>query len=700
MNHKNTISHQSALFAWFISRKATLALPLALAIFTGLWPYSSTLAQDTTKTLALQRKSASESTPEYKRRWGKLTFRDRELIGKPQVALALSGGGARGLAHIGVLRAFEEANIEIVAIAGTSMGGIVGGLYAAGITTDKIEALADNVSFRSLFSNSPRRQSLYLTQRENIDKALLSLRFDNGKPLIPTGLSSAQHLTEILSLLTLRQNYAAGADFTKLSIPFTTVATDISTGEAVVLNHGNLADAIRATMAFPLAISAVEIDGRLLMDGGMLEPVPVELAQALIVDGADVKVVAVNATKPLLPKGAIKDPFDMATQVTTIMSMRELNEELAQADYVITPRSGNSNGTDFSHISDFIDPGYHNAQLTTKELLQDHNQKLIAKNLVVHSFTITGAESNCAELIDSLEALRGNLVSQERLDNIFQTRWNQNDLVQLEIESTTLLPSDSLKTDPLEKKNIHLQISLTPQPDMAEIRVQVEDNLAKRQDAAEDFLLRRITSLGTIQLDSIANWTVDHHRNSGADLCAVRVCLYIPETNTIYLRIDEAKGNNLTIKGTSRTRPSFVLDRIGGFATGVPFTIESARRAYRDIYGSGLFERVSIAVIPTENGADVDVVVHEKKTLQLQLGYHWDDEYHSEGYLNALESNILGIGLEGSAMARFADRRQRFSLGLRTDRIFRTHVAFNLKGYSEKVDRRVLAPDGMEIGFR
>jgi NTE family protein len=674
-----------------ISRRLALQFCLRTLFVSSLLVTNlpcSSQAQDTTNTPALQR-GGEEST--YARRWDKLTTRERESTGKPQVTLALSGGGARGLAHIGVIRAFEEAEIEIVSIAGTSMGGIVGGLYAAGITPDEIEELARKIDFRLLFSNSPRRQSLFLTQRESIDRALFSVRFDNGKPSLPTGFSSAQRLTELLSLLTLRQNYAAGADFTKLSIPFTTVATDISTGEAVILDRGNLADAIRATMAFPLAISPVEIDGRLLMDGGMVEPVPVELARRLI--GADkaIKIVAVNTTKRLLPKGGIKDPFDMATQVTTIMSLRELHEELDLADYVITPKVGSGKGADFGNIEDFVSAGYHEALTTTHELLREHQRKVSAKSIVVNRFVVEGVTG----LDEALNSLRGKPVTIKRLDEIFQRRWNLGNMVRLDIKSSRVGKPDSL-----QPTLIHMSVTGTPQPEPSEVTVEVENNFGQRQNAVEELLRQSILALGTVQLDSVAEWAVQDYRKRGIDLCAVRVCIYAPETKTVYLRVDEARSNELTIKGTSRTRPSFVRDRIGSFVRGEPFTVEIARRAYRDIYGSGLFERVSIDVIPTEEGADVEVLVHERNTMQLQLGYHWDDEYHSEGFVKGLESNILGIGMEGSILARFADRRQRFSAGLRTDRIFRTHVAFNLDVYASKLDRRLMTSGGAEIGFR
>ena len=208
------------------------------------------------------------------------------------ILLALSGGGARGLASIGLLQAFEEKNIKVAAITGTSMGGIVGGLYACGHSPEELKKIIQAIDFTTLFTNTPARSSMFLTQRQERDRHLVSLRFDGLRPHIPQGLTAGQRLTSLLTSLTAKANYRANGDFTRLPIPFKTITTDIVHGRMEVMSSGSLPDAMRATMAFPLAFTGVERNGMILMDGGMVAPIPVEQVKAMC-DSVSL-VVAVN----------------------------------------------------------------------------------------------------------------------------------------------------------------------------------------------------------------------------------------------------------------------------------------------------------------------------------------------------------------------------------------------------------------------
>ena len=281
-------------------------------------------------------------------------FRPKAKFFPNKIGLALSGGGARGIAQIGVLKAFEEIGIDIAYIAGTSMGSIIGGLYASGYSAAEIEEVIAQIDFTSLFSDSPKRSSLLLSQKEERDKYLFSIRFDGFKPYIPRALTTGQRLTTYLTDLTIRANYRCGGDYDRLPIPYRAVATDIGAGEVVPINHGNLAEAMRASMGFPLAFTAVELEGRQLMDGGILNPIPVEVCREM---GADF-VVAVNTVSSLLPVDRINDPVDIANQITTIMSQDALARQLAEANFIITPRLHDLESFDFKMHDTLIALGY------------------------------------------------------------------------------------------------------------------------------------------------------------------------------------------------------------------------------------------------------------------------------------------------------------------------------------------------------
>lgn len=215
--------------------------------------------------------------------------------GRPRVGLVLSGGGTRGLAHIGVLRVLEEYRVPVDCIAGTSMGAVMGGL-----SPDEIERIALQLDWRDLFTDRPPRKDLTFRQKKDAERYLLpfELGLRKGRLRLPRGLIAGQKLGFLMQSATIR---AAGVqDFRKLPVPFHAVAADIETGEMVVLDRGSLPDAMRASMAVPGIFSPVEIDRRLLVDGGIVRNVPVDVARAM---GADV-VIVVDVGTALLKRAA------------------------------------------------------------------------------------------------------------------------------------------------------------------------------------------------------------------------------------------------------------------------------------------------------------------------------------------------------------------------------------------------------------
>ncbi|MFQ5607195.1 MAG: BamA/TamA family outer membrane protein, partial [Candidatus Zixiibacteriota bacterium] len=179
----------------------------------------------------------------------------------------------------------------------------------------------------------------------------------------------------------------------------------------------------------------------------------------------------------------------------------------------------------------------------------------------------------------------------------------------------------------------------------------------------------------------------------------VKRCEYDFASGTVTVEVDEGRAWHLQTTGLKRTRPSFVRDRVH-FSPGQKYSVRAAEDTYRDLYGSGLFKRVAVNFSPSDSGATVHVAVEEQNSLLLKLGYRWDDEYHSEGFAEALENNMFGIGVVAFGRARIAERRKRYSAGMKTDRFFRTYVAFDLQAYGAKYDRRLFLPDGTERGLR
>ncbi|HKZ21920.1 MAG TPA: patatin-like phospholipase family protein, partial [candidate division Zixibacteria bacterium] len=285
---------------------------------------------------------------------------------KKKIGLALSGGGARGLAQIGILKVLERENIPVDYIAGTSIGGIVGGLYAAGFKAAELEKIALENNWTELLRDTPSRLSLLFSQREESQGILFQFRFDGLKPYIPQALTGAQKFTNFLSQLTLEANYQAQLDFDNLKIPFRSVCTDLVTGEKVVLDSGDLAWAMRATMAAPLAFTPVEWEGKLLVDGGLIDPIPVDVVKQM---GADI-VIAVNTSSVLADKEQILTPLDIAAQSTTVMTLEKKQQSLSRADAVIFPQLKNFTTTDFDKVKLLIELGEKEAEKHLPQLRQ------------------------------------------------------------------------------------------------------------------------------------------------------------------------------------------------------------------------------------------------------------------------------------------------------------------------------------------
>jgi len=269
---------------------------------------------------------------------------------RPRIGLALGGGGARGIAHVGVLKYLEAHQIPIDCIAGTSMGAIVGGLYAAGMTPEEIERELENMDWADMFSDTPayRDLSFRRKQDESADLFKLELGFRNGRFMMPGGLITGQKVRFKLQTLTL---HAEGTQsFDDLLVPFRAVATDIETGEIVILSGGNLAEAIHASFAIPGLIDPVNINGQLLVDGGLASNVPAQTVRDM---GADI-VIAVNVGADLADRTRLNSFAMVTKQVVDLMLHANVAESLREADVVITPDLTDFNSADFDKAAEII----------------------------------------------------------------------------------------------------------------------------------------------------------------------------------------------------------------------------------------------------------------------------------------------------------------------------------------------------------
>jgi NTE family protein len=275
---------------------------------------------------------------------------------RPRVGLVLGGGGARGAAHIGVLRELERMRVPIDAIAGTSMGAIVGGLYASGMSVDELETLVAEMDWADAMSDEPDRSDLRFRRKQDARNfpVALDIGLERGRFKLPLGVVQGQKLDLILRNLTLP--VSGISSFDDLTIPFRAIASDIETGEMYVMHSGDLATAIRASMSVPGVLAPVSLDGHLLVDGGLVGNLPVDVVRDM---GVDV-VIAVDVEFPLYALDELQSAITVSEQMLTILIRKETRrqiEKLGDRDVLIRPQLGTFGSASFGAILDVIEPG-------------------------------------------------------------------------------------------------------------------------------------------------------------------------------------------------------------------------------------------------------------------------------------------------------------------------------------------------------
>ena len=324
---------------------------------------------------------------------------------RPKIGLALSGGGAKGFAHVGVIKVLEEIGLPIDFITGTSMGSIIGGLYAIGYTVDDLEKLVSSTDWEDMFSDHVRRQDLAIESKGQDGRYMLSLPLKGFAPGLPAGLIAGQKISKLFSRLTLP--YHGVSDFTQFPIPFACVATDIVTGKVVVLDHGFLPEAMRASMSIPSVFTPVEIDDILLVDGMLVRNFPVEEVRAL---GADI-VIGVDVGAGLQKREDLTSLGAILGQAMSFLDAESTKKQRNLCDVLIVPDIEGLSPADFTKAPEIIARGEAAARAVLPQLqaladsLQGTSQshtdfsQIDVDAIVLHEIKFNGLQSVESELL-------------------------------------------------------------------------------------------------------------------------------------------------------------------------------------------------------------------------------------------------------------------------------------------------------------
>lgn len=336
----------------------------------------------------------------------------------PKIGLALSGGGAKGIAHIGVLKVLEEIGIIPDYITGVSMGSIVGGLYACGYSADSIEKIFLAQDWNQMLSDKIFESDIFFDEKKNFRNELMEFSFKNKKIIPPGGLVQGQHITEMMNYFTFP--FAHIQNFDSLPIPYLTIATNIETCKPILIKSGNLSEAMRASMAVPLAFAPVEIDSLLFVDGGMTRNFAVEELKKM---GADI-IIGCYTGRNLYKKNKLKSATNIAAQIASFSGYYDAKNQLYLIDVLIEPEFGKLNAADFTKTKEMVQIGYEETlkhKDTLKKIIKKRKPKKLKKveqlkNVVIDSIKIIGNKNISEKQILAHIALKsGDIVNQDLL---------------------------------------------------------------------------------------------------------------------------------------------------------------------------------------------------------------------------------------------------------------------------------------------
>ena len=612
-------------------------------------------------------------------------------VKRPKVGVVLSGGGARGIASIGVLKVLEEADIPIDFIAGTSIGSILGALYASGYSIEQLHAMVDTTNWDDVlsFSDEARRSDLFLDQKVAADRSILTVRFQGLEPVLPQSLSTGQRLMNYLNLLVLQGIYHPNPSFDDLRIPFRAVTTDLVSGKSVILDRGDLTEALRASASVPLLFSPVARDSARLTDGGLVSNIPVDAALKW---GADI-VIAVDVTSPLRPLSRLNAPWEIADQILGITMQLSNQQQLAKASVVIQPHLSGHLSDDFTNLDFLIVRGEIAAKLavdTIRSLLQrkEENEagngstQAVFKNAHL-SFDALNLDQQW--LAPVMNLAREHEIPERKLRALVEMIYESGEFEDVRVDADTDAGSTSL------------QLVTVPTPVVRSIEIAGTKlvGLDTLNAVFEPLLGHRLNFHKSRKaLESV----LSIYRDRGYSLARIRDAVLDRASGKAYVRIDEGVVYRRDIKGTTKTK-DYVIWRELPWNEGDVFQVRKIGTSISNLYGTNLFEQVSIGTL--QEGAQdenqvVTIKVRERSTELIRLGLRIDNERSVQPSVDIRDENLGGIGAELGFHTLVGSRNRSYLGEFTSRRIFNSYLTFGLKGYYTLYDVNVYGEEPLK----
>ncbi len=586
----------------------------------------------------------------------------------PRLGLALAGGGAKAAASIGVLKVLQDEGIPISAIAGTSMGAGVGGFYAAGYHPEEIAQIFASNDWNDIFRDTPVRAFQTQEQKEAGSRYLLEFIFQDGRLSPPTGLSAGQKLTNLLAAKTLAASFEADLDFNRLPIPFRAVATDLETGEPVVLGHGLLHEAIRASAAIPVMFQPVEFQGHLLVDGGLVNNLPVDVVRSL---GVDI-VIAVDASSKLEKRDRLQSLLDILSQSVSLPVRRETERQAARADLVITPDTSAYSFTDFPNIPAIMRTGEDAARVALpriRELMRRRGKETEDARLRITSLTIRGNDR----------------ISEATVRFAVAPVLAPHELTRGEIQSALMGVSNlgyfsEIALD-FEQEGAGHRALLTVRENPVVQAIEVSGNtIVPTADIMAALAWQASQTLNAVRLSTALEKIVARYRAEGYLLARVERAAMKADGRTLGVVLYEGTVDSITLVGQGRTRPS-LIHRETKTRSGQPLNFNVAAYDIQHLYAFDYFESIVVDMEKSPlGGVALQLRIKEKPTNKLRLGLRYDLEDYFTGLTDVVVDNVTGRGIKFYLNTRYGNYTD-LTIGYYSPVLIRSNFVHTLQAF-------------------
>jgi len=584
----------------------------------------------------------------------------------PEIGLALSGGGARGLAHIGVIEVLTENGIAIDQIAGTSIGSIIGGLYAAGYGTDALKDIINDIDWAETFKSEPRRRSAYISDKTIREWPLFELRFEGWRANIPSSLSSGQHINQLLTWLTLGPTFHCNRDFDKLPIPFRSVTTDLHNGETVVIGSGSLGKAIQASSTIPLLFSPVEIDGRVLVDGGLTNNLPVDVVREM---GGDI-VVAVSIDESMHEGQHLDNPLNVADQATSILMRKITSLSRDAADILITPDVEAFTSRNFNELAGLVAAGRKAALKVLPELQAQINKYKSNGISYTLSEIVVTPESISVDVLSRIDAYRSNdgSISSAALSDAFESLWADGKYLSI----TANMNEQSSKLS-IHCVTLPRMVEIVYSADGAETALPPAKTVMTLHEGKPSLQVLSAAVDSVLKADMLAGFSFASPTENGFD----------DEEHTYTIEVHVPKISRITLPEKLTSRKTVIL-REFNFAEGDVLNMNKLMRSLENLHGTGLYRSVGVDASHDRNGVGLTLLLDENKYTVARFGLRYDEYNSTEGRITLTRENILGFGGRFSMTGHTGKRRQLLMLENMSSRIYNSLYTFSAKIFSSR----------------